>query len=397
MDGQSGVTKAPRSSRPRQERRQRTPGERVSQRRSGARGRAGTGASDQLLHPEQDAPVSPLVLPAPAGLSLPRLAGIPTSYPVHTDVGEGARLALSLLEARIIEADDFVKGHDPASFIARSLERLWVPRGIKRFSLDYSLVTAFDQLYFLITLSRGDTFDFSQPALVCDRVHEALGPSLLSQLDAATPLLPAFTPEACRAHIEMTYWEGWEDAAYLFERARSDLAYARRVTEESLSQEEVETYADQHYFTPNTVNELLEPRYQQPGRLSLEQCGDLCRSHGYPNLTRVCELLGELRTLARALPERSESLYGQIEHYQAYGVVIGLPSGQSRDLVEEIYWDYERDVWNGGEFGPVYALELGEDPETLVRLKRALRICQRSLELTEALYDTLEVTSSLSP
>ena len=143
---------------------------------------------------------------------------------------------------------------------------------------------------------------------------------------------------------------------------------------------------------------MLEPRYQQPGRLSLEQCGELCRAHGYPKLTRVFELLGELRTVAEALPERSESLYEQIEHYQAYGVVIGMPNGQSRDLVDEIYWDYERDVWNGGEFGPLYALEVDmDDPQTLVKLKTALGTCRRSLELTEALYDTLEVTSCLFP
>lgn len=289
-------------------------------------------------------------------------------------------------------------GHDPASFVARSLGRLWVPAGIKRFSLDYSLATAFDQLYFLITLSGGDYLDFSQPARVCDRAHEALGPSLLGHLDAHTPLLPAFTPEACRAYVEMSYWEGWEEAEYLLELARSDLAHARRVTEASLSHEEVETYADQHYFTPNTVNGLLEPRYQQPGGLSLEQCGELCRSHSYTHLTRVVEMLGELRTLEEGLPERSESLYEQLEHYQPYGVVVGLPGERSRDLVDEIYEEYERDVWNSGEFGPVYALEVDMDePQTLVRLKTALGTCQRSLELTEALYDTLEVTTCLSP
>lgn len=275
---------------------------------------------------------------------------------------------------------------------------MWVPAGMKRFSLDYSLATAFDQLYFLITLSGGDYLDFSQPACVCDRAHEALGPSLLSHLDAHTSLLPAFTPEACRAHVEMSYWEGWEEAEYLLELARSDLAHARRVAEASLSHEEVETYADQHYFTPNTVNGLLEPRYQQPGGLSLEQCGKLCRSHGYLNLTRVCELLGELRTLEEGLPERSESLYEQIEHYQPYGVVIGLPGEQSRDLVDEIYGEYEQDVWNGGEFGPVYALEVDpNDPYSLITLRSALEVCKRMVELTQELYVTLEVTACLFP
>ena len=269
---------------------------------------------------------------------------------------------------------------------------------MKRFSLDYGLATAFDQLYFSITLSGGDYLDFSQPALVCDRAHEALGPSLLSHLDAATPLLPAFTPEACRAYIEMSYWEGFENAEYLLELARSDLAHARGVSDESLSASEVAVYADQHYFTPNTVNRLLEPRYQQPGRLSLEACGELCRSHGYTHLMRVCELLGELRTLAEALPDRSESLYEQIDHYQPYGIVVGLPGEQSRDLVDEIYREYEQQVWNGGEFGPVYALEVDmDDPQTLVRLKTALGTCKRSLELTEALCDTLEITTCLSP
>lgn len=326
------------------------------------------------------------------------MGSVPTRYPVYSEVSEGAQLALGLLDADIIDADDYEPAHDPASFIARSLGRLWTPDAFERFSLDYTFATHFDQLYFHIKVTSGDYLDFSQPAQVCDRAHEALGPSLLTHLYATTPLLPAFTPEVCRGYIETFHWEDSEQAEYLLEMARNDLAAAREVEEESLSDEEVEAYADQHYLTPSFVDGALEPRYQQPGLLPLKACRELCRRHGFGNLLSACDLLLELRTLKDALPERSESFFERTEHYTPYAVVVGLQGEGERDLVDEIYREYEQQTWEGGEFGPVYALEVDpRDPETLRRLKTALETCRRSLELTEKLYATLEVTKCLFP
>lgn len=314
-------------------------------------------------------------------------------------MSEGARLALALLQAEIVDADDFEKGADASSFIARSLHRLWAPEAIERFSLTYSFATVDEGFYFLITLDRGSYLDFAQPALVCDRAHEQLGPSLLTHLHACTPLLPAFTPEVCRDYIVCYHWEGWNEAENLLEMARGDLAYAEGVDEDSLSREEVETYAESHYFTPRRVDSLIDRRYQNPGQLSLEACAELCRCHGFANLTRACELLGELRRLTDALPECAREPYEYIDGSQPFGMVVTLQKeGAESDLVDEIFREHEQHAWQVGEFEPVYAIELNPgNPDSLTTLRSALGTCKHLLELTQELYATLEVTACLFP
>ena len=314
-------------------------------------------------------------------------------------MSEGARLALALLQGEIVNADDFETGADPSSFIARSLTQLWVPESIERFSLTYSFATVGEGFYFLIGLDEGSYLDFAQPALVCDQVHEQLGPSLLTHLHAYTPLLPAFTPEVCREYIVCYHWEGWDEAESLLEMARSDLAYAEGVDEDSLSREDVETYADSHYFTPKRVDALIDRRYQNPGKLSLEECADLCLRHGFVNLTRACELLSGLRALTGALPERAHELYEHIDGSQPFGMVVGLQQeGADLDLVDEIYREHEQHAWQVGDFEPLYALDVDIGaPNSLTNLRSALGACKRMLELTQELYATLEATACLFP
>ena len=327
------------------------------------------------------------------------MVGIPASYGVHTDVGEGASLALALLQAEIVDADDFEPGADPGSFIARSLKRLWAPEGVEDFSLTYSLTTIAEGLYFLIGLDQANYLDFTPAARVCDRTHEQLGPSLLTHLVASTPLLPAFTPEVCRDFIVSYHWEGWDEAENLLELARYDLTQAQGVDGDSLSREEVESYADSHYFTPRRVDSLIDRRYQNSGTLPLVECATLCRRHGFTKLTKACELLRELRALTDALPERAQEVYDYIEGCAPFGLVVGLPKeGVELDLVDEIFREQEQLAWQSGEFEPVYALELDpSDPNTLTALRDALGSCKRMVELTQELYTTLEVTSCLFP
>ena len=276
---------------------------------------------------------------------------------------------------------------------------MWAPEGVERFSLTYSFAAVGEGFYFLIGLDEGSYLDFTQPALVCDRANEQLGPSLLTHLHACTLLLPAFTPEVCREYIVGYHWEGWDEAENLLELARSDLAYAEGVDEDSLSLEEVERYADSHYFTPKRVDSLIDRRYQNPGTLSLEACTELCRRHGFVNLTRACELLTELRALTGALPERAHELYEYFDGSQPFGMVVGLQQeGADLDLVDEIYREHEQHAWQVGDFEPLYALavDIGA-PDSITTLRSALGTCKRMLELTQKLYDTLEVTAWLFP
>jgi hypothetical protein len=251
----------------------------------------------------------------------------------------------------------------------------------------------------LISLDEGSYLDFAQPARVCDGAHDQLGPSLLTHLYACTPLLPAFTPEVCRDYIVSYHWEGFDEAENLLEMARCDLAQAQGVDGDSLSTEDVETYADSHYFTPRRVDSLIDRRYQNPGKLPLEARAELCRRYGFRNLTRACELLTELRTLTDALPERSQELYEYVDGCAPFGMVVSLQKeGAESDLVEETYREHEQHAWQVGKFEPVYALELDPgDPDSLTTLRSALGTCKHLLELTQKLYTTLEVTTCLLP
>lgn len=299
----------------------------------------------------------------------------------------------------MIDAADAQGDEDPAAFDERSMGRLWVLAGQGHFSHTYSFATVEDVRYFLITLDEGSYLDFSPIKAVCDGAHDQLGPSLLTHLQGCTPLTPAFTPEVCRDWIANLHWEGWDEAENLLDMARHDLAYARGVDEALLSDEEVAIYADDHYFTPRRVDRLVERRYGEPGRLSLEACTELCRRHGFAHLLSVCVLLEALRGLGQELPTCSERFYETTEGYQPFGLVVGMPHENAEmNLVEEMYREHEQLVWQGGEFDPVYALEIRpDDPDSLGTLKSALAVAKRSLELTQELYQTLEVTRCLFP
>ena len=197
----------------------------------------------------------------------------------------------------------------------------------------------------------------------------------------------------------MSHWSGYDDAEELLEIARNDLAYAQGVTEESLSDEDVETYADSHYLTPNHVAELLEERYRRPGSLDLSACRTLCPREACPNLNIVFELLGELEKLANSLPERAETFYNRFEGEAPFALIVGLQQDTGRDLVEEIYREQEDLVWNSGfDFAPIYALEVEVDDRlNLGTLRTTLETCKQSLELAQKIVTTLEVTACLFP
>ena len=312
---------------------------------------------------------------------------------------EGAALALGLLESGIIDAADAEQDDDPTSFVVRSLTRLWLPEGLERFDYAYALAPFDDGLYFSIGLEGGYTFDFSAAAAACDAVDLQLGPSLLTQLRLHTPLTPAFTPEVCRDYLAAFYWEGSDDADNLLYLARDDLAYAQGVDEALLDDAEVAAYADSHYFTPGRVDRLIERRYTDPGHLTLNECLSLCRQHALPNLTRVCRLLYALRALAERLPAASRDVFEASDGSEPFATLVSLPrAGAEDDLVDEVYREYESWVWQGGEFSPVYALELEpDDPASLSVFKTALAVAKCSFGLTDELYRTLEVTTCLFP
>jgi hypothetical protein len=250
----------------------------------------------------------------------------------------------------------------------------------------------------LMHVEPGRNLDFTRAAQVLGRIHPQLGPSLLHYVGLHTPLMPAFTPELCRHHIEWLHWGGWEDAEELLEQARQDLAYSRGVEGDSLSEGDVQAYADSHYFTPNRVNALLDPHYQQPQVLPLEEVEALSQQHALHNTLQTTRCLMTLRELEKALPERSRHIDDEGDGYPPFGALISLPHDAETDLVGEIYEEYAQMVWQSGEFDPVYALAFDpDDASSLETLKAALTTSRRILETTNALFDSLEVISCLFP
>jgi hypothetical protein len=229
-----------------------------------------------------------------------------------------------------------------------------------------------------------------------DRIHPQLGPSLLHYVNRHTPLTPVFTPEVCRGHIEWLHWGGWEDAEELLEEARQDLAFSLEVEADSLSEEDVQTYADSHYFTPNRVNALLDPRYQQPNVLPLEDIEALCKQYALHNTLEAARCLITLRRLEQVLPECTGCLNDEGDGYPPFGALISLLEDAETDLVGEIYEEYAQMVWQSGEFEPAYFLPFDPgDASTLETLRIALATSRRILATTEALFNLLEVLSCL--
>ena len=70
---------------------------------------------------------------------------------------------------------------------------------------------------------------------------------------------------------------------------------------------------------------------------------------------------------------------------EPFAALVSLPrAGAEDDLVDEVYREYESSVWQGGEFDPVYALEVvPDDPASLSTFKTALAVAKRSFELTD--------------
>jgi hypothetical protein len=146
------------------------------------------------------------------------------------------------------------------------------------------------------------------------------------------------------------------------------------------------------------VNALLDPRYQRPQALPLEEVEALSQRHALHNTLQATRALVTLRELERALPERSRHIDDEGDGYPPFGALVSLPLDAETDLVGEVYEEYARMVWQSGEFDPVYVLAFDpDDASSIATLKAALLTSKRILETTNLLFDSLELISCLFP
>lgn len=184
-----------------------------------------------------------------------------------------------------------------------------------------------------------------------------------------------------------------ENDRALLDEARDELGHQFDGDEGTFTEEEVVTYAQEHFLTVAKVNERLEPRYQEHGNLTLNECWVLCEKYGVAKALPVIRALEALANLAPSLPDADREIYDLIEGQLPFGVMITL--GSPDGLMHEVYADYEQMIWQSGmDFQPTFALAFDPDePEILEMLRDALVACGLVLEETNTLLYTLEALS----
>ena len=309
-----------------------------------------------------------------------------------TDARESARLALAFLEAGLIDSDAVAGEPHPGQLVERALEQALPQLG--ELSLDYHLRTDEEVFLFTVEVAGLLCFDFAGAAGLCDLHHPKLGPCLLNHLHTAASVCEPFTPAVCEHYIELLYWEGDTTDEALLTRAREEIAHARQVPEESVSLDDARTYADSHYLTETHVAEHLDERYRHfDDTLSLKQCEALCQARGLTALTNVCQQIAQLHDLSQRLPPFDSDLFDYFEGEIPYGVLVSLGTG-SRDLVREVFEEYEHLLIQASGFLPLYALGvIPHDAQNVASFAAALRTLKEFYECLEAICTTLrEVT-----
>jgi hypothetical protein len=271
----------------------------------------GSPAPDRTAGETRETPT--FCLPADAGLTLPRLGGVPTRYTINNEEKCAAGVALNMLTHGIVnEADDSELG--PSSVIGRAVARI-LGTGLTYPGLDLEfriIRQAGTDLYCLLVFVESTVvIDFDPATAVLDKIDVQIGPSLLGYVYRNLDLTPAFTPEVTRDYIGMHVWYGEEDDTALLDQAKDELSHQFDGNENVFSEEDVRDYAENHYLTVRQVDEQLEPRYQKHGGLTLAECRRLCERQ--PKVLRVVTALEKLNDLSRALPKHDSSINDEMD------------------------------------------------------------------------------------
>ena len=304
---------------------------------------------------------------------------VPTRMVVERNGHESATFALSLIEAGLLEDGD--QTGDSNALICGVLGTL-LP-DLDELSVDYNIGVINDETMLWLEVAGVSLLPITAFAARCDAVHEALGPSILSCLYRAS-LNPPFTPELAHETVDMHYWMGEGDDGALLDDAAYTLARARNVERSALSDGEISAYADSHCYTQNTLNDLLEPRYQMSGSLSIDDCIALCEPR-CSDLTSICRLIKKVDELTDRVTHYRNAWDVFDEAAQIYPFILSLPRGNF-DVVYEMACEREQYAMEVGQVLPIYATPLGDGVLSVKRMAESLRLFKEILELENALY-----------
>jgi hypothetical protein len=289
---------------------------------------------------------------------LPRLALVPSCYQLETGFQETAQLARALVHADVLPYRVYKEGQGLLEFLHRAFETRVSELGLDKSKLSVTLRLAdegdsnIEGVYFTLNLEPV-YLDLGSLIKNLDAIDLSLAPALVERIRlGCETLVPVYEGQCCCETVNWLIWGGDEEE--LFERARDELASARRVLPAELSREEVTAFAESHYLTSTHVNERLETRFQQPTELTLEALQTTFARHGCDELVELCAVLMQLERLE--FPASEADIFYDRGDYYPYGLVLGLPKGDANDFVGEMFGELEQFVWSGGDWAPSYVI-----------------------------------------
>lgn len=330
---------------------------------------------------------------APTGLTLPSLDSMPECYTLETGLRETASLALTLVQHDVLPATTYQEGQRLLEFLQRAFALRCRDLELDTGQLSITLRLAdegrnqLEGVYFTVNLEPR-YLDVSPLVQKLDLVDLRLAPALLEAVSlACASLVPVFEGQCATETVSWLVWGGEEEE--LLWRAKDELAEARGVQSETITNEEALDFAESHYLTSRHINARLEPRFQQPKTITLEPLRRTLMRHSFTRLVDLCNVMAQLETLE--LPESDPNLFVDNGDYYPFGLVLGLPKANANDFVAEMFDELQQHVWNCGGWAPSYLREVKlTSSESLEQFAHSLEAVLQGLAMITNLVKLLE-------
>lgn len=225
-----------------------------------------------------------------------------------------------------------------------------------------------------------------------DAVDHRIAPSILRHLQTSSRLLSFFDPAACLEVVATIYWFGDDSGEEVLLHAADNLADARRVKPEDLSEEEVRAYAEEYFQTPARVHKQIPRRFhwsQDP--IELEELHDLARRRGLEDVAIMCECAWEYQQQAERLPEYDQDILELCEGEHPFNLFLEHVEGDDPYFMREVFDEYMQYAWQGQGLNPVHACRIDpNDPESVKLIPRMVQCVGDAIRTTRRWVATIE-------
>lgn len=328
---------------------------------------------------------------------------MPASYRLRDTERENATLALALLDAGFISAEDQRDEQSVDELIQAALNRhlkaLDTPGqpldlGVYLFrpGLDPYLGGGHDSgVYLMVEQGQEDVVDIRPHVKRWDAVDPRIAPSLLSHLRHSSHLVELFDPSACLDVIEHIYWHGDPTGGELLAYAADDLAHARGVDPATLSDEEVSAFANEHYMTPQRVHQHIPERFSHyQEKLELDKLQELAGRHGLAEVATLCECAREFKAQQERLPVADGDIFDHLSGDQAFSLILDHTEGPAPGFMLEMFAEYEQYAMQNEGFYPLHSCAIDpSDPESVARIPAMIQAIGEAIATTQRLVAVL--------